>query len=104
MLDKMKQMKELLDVQRKAKGVQKELRDTEIEAVSNDGKIEVVFNGELKLISLHIDEAYLEDNSLKNLEQTLSTTITEALSKAQQVAAEKTRQIMKDMNINIPGL
>jgi len=104
MLDKMKQMKQLLDVQKKAKGVQKDLRDTEIEAVSSDGKVIVVFNGELKLVNLSIDEAYLEDHSVKDLERALSVTIGESMAKAQQVAAEKTREIMKDMNINLPGL
>lgn len=104
MLDKMKQAKELFDLQKKAKAMQKELRDTEIEAVSNDQKITVVFNGELKLVELKIDESYLSDHSMKDLERTLTTTITEAMSKAQNVAAEKTREIMKDMNINLPGM
>ncbi len=104
MLDKMKQMKNLLDMQKKAKAMQRELRDTEIEAVSSDGKIIVVFNGELKLVALTINESYMEDHSLKDLEKNLSTTISESMSKAQQVAAEKTKEIMKDMNINIPGM
>ena len=104
MLDKMKQMKQLLDVQKKAKGIQKELRDTEIEAVSSDGKVTVVFNGELKLVNLSIDSDYMDNNSISDLEKSLSTTISEAMSKAQQVAAEKTRDIMKEMNINLPGL
>lgn len=104
MLDKMKQMKQLMDMQKKAKNVQKDLRDTEIEAVSTDGQVSVVVNGELKLVDITIDEKYLDNNSVKDLERTLKTTITEALSKAQQVAAEKTREIMKDMNLNIPGL
>ena len=104
MLDKMKQMKQLMEVQKKAKNVQKELRDTEIEAVSSDGLITVVFNGELKLVDLKIDEKYMESHSLSDLEKTLSTTISEAMSKAQQVAADKTREIMKEMNINFPGL
>ena len=104
MFDKVKQAKELFDMQRKAKAMQKELKDTEIEAVSPDGKITVVFNGELKLVELTIDEQYMEDHSIKDLERALSTTISESMSKAQLVAAEKTREIMKDMNLNIPGL
>lgn len=104
MLDKMKQAKQLYDLQKKAKAMQKELRDTEIEAVSADGKISAVFNGELKLVDLKIEKSYLEDHTLNDLEKTLQTTISEAMSKAQQVAAEKTRDIMKDMNLNIPGL
>ncbi len=104
MLDKMKQMKQLLDMQRKAKTVQKELRDTEIEAVSADGKITVVFNGELKLVDLRIAVDYLEGRTLDNLEKSLKITLTEGLSRAQQIAAERTRGMMKEMNINFPGV
>jgi DNA-binding protein YbaB len=104
MLDKMKQMKQLMDMQKKAKTVQKELRDTEIEAVSPDQKVTVVFNGEMKLVDLSIDDAYMENGSINDLERDLKTTIGEAMSKAQAVAAEKTREIMKDLNINIPGM
>jgi DNA-binding YbaB/EbfC family protein len=104
MLDKMKQMKQLMDMQKKAKAMQKELRETEIEAESSDGKITVVFNGELKLVDLSIGEAYMNDHSVDDLEKVLKTTIAEAMSKAQQVAAERTRDIMKDMNINLPGM
>ncbi len=104
MLDKMKQAKQLYDMQKRAKAMQKELKDTEIEAVSPDKGVTIVMNGELKLIELKIEESYLDDHSVKDLEKTLSTTFSEALSKSQMVAAEKTREIMKDMNLNIPGL
>lgn len=104
MLDKMKQAKQLFDMQKKAKSVQKELRDTEIEAKSPDGQVTVVFNGELKLTELKIDADYLNNHSMLDLEKALKTTITEALSKSQMVAAEKTREIMKELNINLPGM
>ncbi len=103
MLDKMKQAKQLFDMQKKAKSVQKELRDTEIEAKSPDEKVTVVFNGELKLVELNIDSNYMDSNSISDLEKALKTTITEGLTKSQAVAAEKTREIMKELNINLPG-
>lgn len=104
MLDKMKQMKQLMDMQKKAKSMQKELRDTEIEATSSDGAINVVFNGELKLVELKIDHQYMDNHTVTELEKALSTAISESMNKAQQVAAEKTRDIMKDLNINLPGM
>jgi len=103
MLDKMKQAKQLFDMQKKAKSVQKELRDTEIEAKSPDDGVTVVFNGELKLVELSINEDYMQNHSTSDLEKALKTTITEGLSKSQMVAAEKTREIMKELNINLPG-
>lgn len=104
MLDKMRQAKQLFDMQKKAKAMQKELKDTEIEAISPDGNVTVVFNGELKLVELKISDGYMEDHTLRDLERVLSATISESMSRAQIVAAQKTREIMKDMNINLPGL
>lgn len=104
MLDKMRQAKQLFDMQRKAKAMQRELKDTEIEAVSSDGTVTVVFNGELKLVELKISDEYFHHHAVRDLELVLKTTIGEAMSRAQTVAAEKTRTIMKDLNINLPGL
>lgn len=99
MLDKAKQ---LYDLQKKAKAMQKELKDTEIEAQSADGRVTVVFNGEMHLVDIKIDESLLGDKN--ELEKKLKNTISEGIQRAQGVAAEKTKEIMKDMNLNIPGM
>ncbi len=87
----------------KAKQVQGELKKTEIEAKSNDGLVTVVVNGEM-----HLKDIKLSDDALsadkRNLEESLKKTISEALSRAQAVAAEKTREVMKDMGMNLPGM
>lgn len=93
MLDKMKQLYEL---QKKAKEIQKELRDTEIEACNSDKSVCVVFNGEQKIVSIKIGNG--------DLERELVKVITEATAKAQAYAAEKTKTVMKDMGLNLPGL
>lgn len=97
-------MKQLYDMQKKARNVQKELKSMEIEAVSADDAIKVAFNGELKLQSISIDQGYYDNHNAKELAGELESTVTDALNRAQQVAADKTRDIMKEMNINIPGL
>ncbi len=101
MLDKMKQLYEL---QKKAKSVQKELKETEIEAQSSDGRVKVIFNGEQHLQKITIDPSLLNEESKNELEKMLERTISEAVSRAQAYAAEKTKTIMKDMNLNIPGM
>lgn len=101
MFDKAKQIYEL---QKKAKAVQKELKETEIEAKSKDGRVTVVFNGEQHLTKIEIDESLLSPESKRELEGALERTISEGISKAQAVAAEKTKELMKDMNLNIPGM
>lgn len=88
----------------KAKKVQDELKKTEIEAKGADGKVTVVFTGELKLQELSIDESMLEPDNKDYLERALKETIGQAMQKAQAVAAEKTREVMKDLGVNLPGL
>jgi len=87
----------------KAKQVQGELKKTEVEAKSNNGWVTVVFNGELRLKEIHLSEEAMKAQKYE-LEKILQTTISEGLSRTQGVVAEKTRQVMKDLNLNIPGL
>lgn len=98
------QAKQLWDLQRKAKAIQKELKETEIEAKSGDGRITVVFNGEQHIQDIQIDSSLLNPDNKHELEKNLKTVIAEALSRAQALAADRTKDVMKDMNLNIPGL
>ena len=88
----------------KAKQVQKDLKNTEVEAKSGNGHVMVVVNGEMHLKEIEISEEALTPENKRQLEKDVQQTISEAMSRAQAVAAEKTRAIMKDMNLNIPGL
>lgn len=88
----------------KANQVRKELKNTEIEAKSNDGTVEVVVNGEMHIVEIKLNEEMLKPENKKHLENAIKNTVSEALSRAQAVAAEKTKEVMKDMNINIPGM
>ncbi|TSC92414.1 MAG: hypothetical protein CEN89_718 [Candidatus Berkelbacteria bacterium Licking1014_7] len=101
MLDKMKQLYQL---QKQAKQVQRELKELEIEAKSADGQITVVFSGEQKLTDISIGEKYLAPEQKKELEQTILKVAQEASNKAQQLAAEKSKSMMKEMGLNLPGL
>ena len=101
MFDKAKQM---YGLQKKAKQVQKELKDTEIEAKSTDGMISAVFTGEQKIKSITIDESLLVADKKKELEEKLVRVVSEGLSRSQAVAAEKAKGLMGDLGMNIPGL
>lgn len=101
MLDKMKQLYQL---QKKAKEIQKNLRDTEIEAKSSNGLVTVVYNGEQKMVSISIDQSLLTPDHQQELEQTIIKVVAEAQARAQSIAAEKTKDVMKEMGVNIPGL
>jgi len=88
----------------RANQVKKELKKTEIEAKSNDGSVMVVVNGEMNLVSIELNEEMLKPENKRHLEKTIQNTVSEAMSRAQAIAAEKTRAVMKDLNLNIPGL
>ena len=81
----------------RAKKVQGELKKTEIEAVGAEGKVVVVFNGELKLQKLTIDDELLSPDRKGEHERVLHDAITQAMSKAQADAAEDTRDVVRDL-------
>jgi hypothetical protein len=99
MLDKAKQ---LWDLQKKAKAIQKELKETEVEAKAANGLVTVVFNGEQHIQSVEIDESLLKPENKHDLEKALQQSIAEAISRAQGLAADKMKAIAGDLNI--PGM
>ena len=101
MFDKAKQIYQL---QKKAKEVQKELRNTEIEAKSADGLISVVFSADQKIKQVTVEDSLLSVDKKRELEEKLVRVISEGLSRVQAVAAEKTKGLMGEMGINLPGM
>lgn len=98
------QMKQLYGMQKKARQIQKELKETEIEAQSSDGAVSVVFNGEIRIIEVVINESLLAPEKKRELEQAVKNTVAQAISKAQAIAAEKAKGMMGDMGIKLPGM
>lgn len=86
---------------KKAKEIQRELKQTEIEAVSKDGRLKVVFNGEQHIKSIEIDESMLGAENKWQLEKELINVIGQAISKSQAVAAEQMKAVAGDLNL--PG-
>lgn len=95
-------MKDLYSMQKKAREIQKELKDTEIEAASNDGWVSVVFNGEQHLTDISIAQEALQPENKRVLEKDLKNAVTQAISRAQAHAAEKMKAVMGDFKI--PGM
>lgn len=88
----------------KANQMKKELKSTEIEAKSANGWVVVIFSGEMHIKEVSIAEEALKPENKNELEKTIQQTIAEALSRVQVIAADKAKEAMKDLNINIPGL
>ncbi len=96
--------KEIYQLQKKAKDIQKELKNTEVEAQSSDGSITIVFTADQKIKSIELSETALGSMNKRELEDKLVKVIAEALSRTQAVAAEKTKGLMSEMGLNIPGM
>ncbi|PJC65923.1 nucleoid-associated protein, YbaB/EbfC family, partial [Candidatus Berkelbacteria bacterium CG_4_9_14_0_2_um_filter_42_30] len=94
-------IKDLYKLQKQAREIQKELKDTEIEARSNDGWVTVVFNGEQHLTELTLSEEALRPENKQELEKQLQNTISQAISRSQALAAEKMKDVMGGMGL--PG-
>ncbi len=94
--------KELYDLQKKARAIQKVLKNTEIEAKSNDGWVTVIMNGEQHLVDIQISEEAFNVENKKALESAIKNTVTQAISRAQAYAAEQMKEVAG--GLGIPGL
>lgn len=95
--------KDTYELVKKAKAIQKELKETEIEATSSDGTLSVVFNGEQRMVDISIDESWLQPDRRRELEKEILNVAGQAISKAQGVAAEQMKKVAGDLNLP-PGL
>ena len=95
MFDKAKDMYQL---QKKAKKVKQELKNTHIEA-EEDG-IVITVDGEQEIIDIKIPEEALKNK--EKLGKSLVKCLNKAIKKSQQVAAEMMKDIMG--NMGLPGM
>ena len=96
--------KELYQLQKKAKDIQKQLKNTEIEAQSADGQVTVVFTADQKIKSIELSQELIDSANKKDIEDKLVKVVSEGISRVQAVAAEKTKGLMSEMGLNIPGM
>jgi len=91
MFDKMGDMYKMA---KEAKLVQKKLRKKEITGESKSGNIKLTVNGEIKVIDIEVSQEILEPENKSRLERSLKETLNATLKKAQQVAADETKDLM----------
>jgi DNA-binding YbaB/EbfC family protein len=93
--------KELMKLQQEASKIQNELSNIHIEAES-DGFV-VTIDGQMKCVKVEIeDDTLLKDKT--RLEKAALEAINKGLKKSQEIAAEKMKDVMGNMGLNIPGL
>lgn len=100
--EKMKQAQQMNDLRKQAQKMQRELRDTLIEATEADGKVKVVFTGEQSIEEVHIDPELLDPARQKELEKHIKSCVSQAIKQSQQVAAQKMQEVTGGMGL--PGM
>lgn len=78
----------------KIKKAQKELASEVIEIEAGDGAVLVQITGEQKIKKITIDPQQVDLNDIHELERWLESAVKEAISRSQQVAAEKMKPLM----------
>jgi nucleoid-associated protein EbfC len=91
-------IKDMYSLQKQAKQIKKELKNTHIEA-EVDG-VTAIIDGEQEIVSITFPEG--EGLNLKHLGEATVKALNKAIKKSQQIAAEKMKPIMGDLKI--PGM
>ncbi len=79
--------------------IQKELSKEVVEVEAGDGAVVIQVNGEQKVKKVTIDPERTED--IAKLEKWLESAITQAITKSQQIAAEKMKSASSGLNLGI---
>jgi len=79
------------------KKTQKELANEVIEVEAGDGAVIVRITGEQKIKKIIIDPDKADFDDLPELERWLETAVKEAITRSQQVAAEKMKPLMGNL-------
>ncbi len=90
--------KDMYALQKKAKQIKKDLKNTHIEA-EVDG-VTVVIDGEQEVLSINIPDSALSNG--KKLCEILVKCLNKGIKKSQQVAAEEMKDVMG--NLGFPGM
>lgn len=78
----------------KLKKAQKELQKEVVEVSAGDGAVIVQVTGELKLKKVTIDPDQVDLDDIQELERWIEIAVRDAMSKAQELAAEKMKPLM----------
>lgn len=95
MFDKAKALYEL-------KKIQTALAKEVIEVEAGNGAVTIQINGEQKIKSVSLDPSKIEEGEWDKLERWIESAVTQAITRSQQVAADKMKSVAG--GLGIPGL
>ena len=101
----MDQMKQLIEMQRKAQELQKQLEMIKVEKSNSSRSLSVTVNGAQRIEAIQIDPFWFSPDKKAPLESSLAQLINEAFDAAQRQSASQAAALMKDLKgLGIPGL
>jgi len=99
------QMKQLYEMQKKAKELQRQLEAIKVEKYNASRSLSVIVNGAQKVESVQIDPSWLSPDKKAALESALAEILNQAQEAAQKQSAAQAAALMKDLRgLGIPGL
>ena len=84
----------MIDQAKMVMKLQKELQKELVEVSAGDGAVIVQVNGELKLKKVTIDPEMVDLDDIGELERWVEVAVRDAMTKAQELAAEKMKPLM----------
>lgn len=82
--------------------LQSQLSKEVVEVVAGDGAVKIQINGEQKIKKVELDQDIISQVDTGKLEKWLESAISQAITKSQQIAAEKMKSLTG--GLNLPGL
>lgn len=99
------QMKQLMEMKKKAEELQKQLAAMKVERSNSSGTLRVTVNGAQQVETITLDPVWMGVDKKDALEKSLVTTLNDALNEAQKKSAAQAASLMQGLKgLNIPGL
>ena len=95
-------MRQAQELQAKLAKAQQELGDATVEASSGGGVVKVTIDGQQKIKSVKISPEVINPDDVELLEDLILAAVSEAITKSQELAAERLGGLTGDLKI--PGL
>jgi hypothetical protein len=95
-------LKQAQKIQSQVTQMQAELGERRIEASAGGGMVTATVNGRQELIALRIDSQVVDPNDVEMLEDLIVAAVSEALSRASEMAAEEMKKLTG--GLALPGL
>jgi DNA-binding protein YbaB len=84
------------------KKIQSQLAKESIEVETGNGAVKVKINGEQKIQKITLDDELVAEADLRKVEKWLESAVTQAITRSQQLAAEKMKSVAG--GLGLPGL